>query len=138
MTRVTQILADDVVNKAGRRLVDIIGCFSANSVIAEMSLSQLVHIRTKFRNLNMSISLRLNSLRSIESVLTRWRSGKERRRKVVHPQKEREQYTMESDLDCIVDQFDSDYSECCSESDEDSDDVSENYRQEPEAEFESL
>ena len=30
---------------------------------------------------------------------------------------------MESDLDCIVGQFDSDYSECCSESDEDSDDV---------------
>eukprot|EP00800_Vazella_pourtalesii_P020197 TRINITY_DN7050_c0_g1_i2.p1 TRINITY_DN7050_c0_g1~~TRINITY_DN7050_c0_g1_i2.p1 ORF type:complete len:110 (-),score=10.12 TRINITY_DN7050_c0_g1_i2:15-344(-) len=69
------------------------------------------------------MSLRLNPLPSLESVFTRWRSEKERRRKVVHPQKVKKQYTMESDLDCIVGQFDSDYSECCSESDEDSDDV---------------
>ena len=45
---------------------------------------------------------------------------------------------MELDLDSIVDQFDSDYSECSSESDEDSDDVSETDRREAAAELESL
>ena len=81
------------------------------------------------------MSPRLNPLPSLESVFTSWRLEKERRWKVVHPQKERKQYTMESDLDFIVDQFDSDYSECSSESDEDSDDVSEIDRQEEAAEL---
>ena len=138
------LVAEDEVNKVVRHLVDNIGCFSADSVIAERGFSQLARIRTKLRNrlktrnLNASMSLRLNPLPSLESVFTRWRSEKERRRKVVHPQKERKHSTMESDLDCIVDQFDSDYSECSSESDEDSDDVSETDRQEAAAELESL
>ena len=42
---------------------------------------------------------------------------------------------MESDLACVVDQSDSDYSECSSESDEDSDNVSETDRQEAAAEL---
>ena len=111
------LVAEDEVNNFGRRLVDIIGCIRADSVIAERGFSQLARIRTKLRNrpkirnLNASMSLRLNPLPSLESVFTRWRSEKERRRKVVHPQKERKQYMMESDLDYFVDRFDSDYSE---------------------------
>ena len=140
------LVADDEVNKVGRRLVKIIGCFSADSVIAERGFSQLAHIRTKLRNrlksknLNASMSLRLNPLTSLESVLTRWRSEKERRKKVVRPQQERKLYAMETDIDRIVDQFDSDYSECScsSESDEDTDDVSKTDRQEAAAELESL
>ena len=77
------------------------------------------------------MSLRLNSLPSLESVLTRWRSEKERRKKVIRPQHERKLYAMERDLDRIVDQFDY---ECSSESD----DVSETDRQEAAAELESL
>ena len=94
------LVADDEVNKVGRRLVKIIGCFSADSVIAERGFSQLARIRTKLRNclktrnLNASMSLRLNPLPSLESVLTRWRSEKERRKKVVRPQQERNLYAM--------------------------------------------
>ena len=112
------LVAEDEVNKVGRRLVGNIGCFSAVSVIAERGFSQLARIRTKLRNrlktrnLNASMSLRLNPLPSLESVFTKWRSEKDSRRKVVYPLKERKQYTMESDLDFIVDQFNSDYSEC--------------------------
>ena len=132
------LVADDEVNKVGRSLVKIIGCFSADSVIAERGFSQLARIRTKIRNrlksrnLNASMSLRLNPLPSLESVLKRWRSEKERRKKVVRPQQERKLYAMETNIDRIVDQFDSDYSECScsSESDEDTDDVSETDRQE--------
>ena len=40
------LVADDEVNKVGRRLVDIIGCFSADSVITERGFSQLARIRT--------------------------------------------------------------------------------------------
>ena len=141
---VVVLVADDEVNKIGRRLVDINGCFSATASLQRGGFSQLACIRTKLRNrlktrnLNASMSLHLNRLPSLVSVLTRWRSEKERRRKVVHSQKERKQYTMELDLDSIVDQFDSDYSECSSESDEDSDDVSETDRREAAAELESL
>ena len=34
------LVADDEVNKVGRRLVDIIGCFIAESVLAERGFSQ--------------------------------------------------------------------------------------------------
>ena len=40
------LVVDDELNKVGRRLVDIIGCFSAVSVIAERGFSQLARIRT--------------------------------------------------------------------------------------------
>ena len=83
------------------------------------------------------MSLRLNPLPSLKSVLTRWRS-KERGKKVVRPQQERKLYAMETDIYRIVDQLDSDYSECSSESDEDTDDVSVTDRQEAAAELESL
>ena len=100
------LVADKELNKVGRRLVDIIGCFSADGVVTERGFSQLARIRAKLcnhlrtRNLNASMCLRLNPIPPLESVLTRWKSEKERRRKVVYPQKERKQYTIESDLDC--------------------------------------
>ena len=80
---VVVLVADDEVNKIGRRLVDINGCFSATASLQRGGFSQLACIRTKLRNrlktrnLNASMSLHLNRLPSLVSVLTRWRSEKE-------------------------------------------------------------
>ena len=69
-----------------------------------------LHNRLKTRNLNVSMSLRL--ILCLLSSLHEVKIREGTRRKVVHQQKERKQYTMESDLDCIMDQFDTDYFEC--------------------------